>query len=146
MRAGAAEARGREPDTLFSSAKTLQPALYSATWPTQVDWDKKEHHLLGYFPDVEWQRSELSPAMTTLQAEVAKVRHTQRSARLACRRSPLFSFRLFFFFFSFFVIQVKDSRENRNQQMVSYLNELLASPTGRCGILLPMTPKAGEGV
>jgi len=63
-----------------------------------VDWDKKEHHLLGYFPDVEWQRSELSPAMTTLQAEVAKV---------------------------------KDSRENRNQQMVSYLNELLASPTGR---------------
>ena len=141
MRAGAAEARGREPDLFFSSAKTLHPALYSAARPTQVDWDKKEHHLLGYFPDVEWQRSELSPAMTTLQAEVAKVRHTQGSACLARRRSPFSQLGSFFF-----VIQVKDSRENRNQQMVSYLNELLASPTGRCGILLPMTPKAGEGV
>ena len=38
-----------------------------------VEWMKKEHHLLGYFPDSAWDGPALSPAMTSLQQEVAKV-------------------------------------------------------------------------
>eukprot|EP00730_Choanoeca_flexa_P001379 TRINITY_DN10609_c0_g1_i4.p1 TRINITY_DN10609_c0_g1~~TRINITY_DN10609_c0_g1_i4.p1 ORF type:complete len:410 (+),score=65.74 TRINITY_DN10609_c0_g1_i4:165-1394(+) len=62
-----------------------------------VLWAKKEHHLLGYFPDTAWAGTQLSPPMVQLQKAVA---------------------------------EVKDSRENRNQMMVAFLNKLLASPEG----------------
>ncbi|EGD79625.1 hypothetical protein PTSG_10473 [Salpingoeca rosetta] len=63
-----------------------------------VEWEKKEHHLLGYFPDSAWSARQLSPEMVTLQRECAKV---------------------------------KTSRETRNNNMVSFLNTLLASDAGK---------------
>eukprot|EP01147_Barroeca_monosierra_P007283 gene7283-7668_t len=63
-----------------------------------VDWEKKEHHLLGYFPDYVWSGSKLTPAMLRLQTAVAKV---------------------------------KVSRENRNNKMVAFLNDVLSSEQGK---------------
>lgn len=61
-----------------------------------VLWLKKEHHLLGYFPDSVWNIAKssgaLSPPMTVLQ--------------LACAK-------------------VKSSRETRNNLLVNWLNEVL---------------------
>lgn len=62
-----------------------------------VLWLKKEHHLLGYFPDSAWDGPTLSKPMKELQTACAVV---------------------------------KSSRENRNNGLVAYLNELLASPDG----------------
>lgn len=62
-----------------------------------VDFSKKEHHLLGYFPDSVWAGAELLPAMVALQKACA---------------------------------EVKASRENRNEMMVRFLNEVLTSAAG----------------
>lgn len=57
----------------------LRPAEWCSVFASrsnlskQVDWRGKEHHLVGYFPDKEWAGNALSPAMQTLQTEVAKV-------------------------------------------------------------------------
>eukprot|EP00808_Paulinella_micropora_P020456 g32614.t1 len=42
-----------------------------------VDWAGKEHHLLGYFPDHVWLATQLSPDMTRLQQECARVKHSR---------------------------------------------------------------------
>eukprot|EP00045_Choanoeca_perplexa_P007467 m.68100 g.68100 ORF g.68100 m.68100 type:complete len:410 (+) comp14096_c0_seq2:162-1391(+) len=44
-----------------------------------VGWLKKEHHLLGYFPDAEWAGSVLSNPMLTLKAAVAKVKDSREN-------------------------------------------------------------------
>ena len=62
-----------------------------------VLWNKKEHHLLGYFPNHLWNGNDLSPAMKELQAACAIV---------------------------------KDSRKNRNTNLLAYLNEMLSSDQG----------------
>ncbi len=38
-----------------------------------VDWAKKEHHLLGYFPDSAWEGKTLSVPMVALQEACAVV-------------------------------------------------------------------------
>ena len=83
----------------------------------KVDWYKKEHHLLGYFPDSAWD-GELSPPLRLLQAEVAKV----------CVDKRFFLTVAFNLLLSPF--QVKDSREKRNEMMIEFLNELLQSTKG----------------
>lgn len=93
-----------------------------------VSWNKKEHHLLGYFPSSSWKNDELSPELQVLQvcAQWWCLGRGQESVcmlglfpptdawlpaarccvQLACAR-------------------VKESRERRNQAMVAFLNELL---------------------
>jgi predicted metal-dependent phosphoesterase TrpH len=62
-----------------------------------VLWDRKEHHLLGYFPDHVWQGQALSAPMTVLQDACAIV---------------------------------KDSRKNRNDNLIARVNTLLGSDEG----------------
>lgn len=44
-----------------------------------VDWAKKEHHLLGYFPDSAWKGKTLSPAMVALQEACAVVKSSRET-------------------------------------------------------------------
>ena len=44
-----------------------------------VSWVKKEHHLLGYFPDSSWESSQLSAPMLHLQRECAKVKSSRET-------------------------------------------------------------------
>lgn len=73
-----------------------------------MEWAKKEHHLLGYFPDSEWEGPTLSQPMKKLQAEVAKVRKRPRCPVLGeiilCLASSS-EIALKFFLFLFLVLE-----------------------------------------
>ena len=62
-----------------------------------VEWAKKEHHLLGYLPDSAWAKAHAAGAMPPALLAL----------KAACAK-------------------VKSSRENRNQQLVEWLNAVLS--------------------
>ena len=128
--------------------KELSNVISSILPCIQVDWDKKEHHLLGYFPDSEWKRSALSPQMLALQKACAQVcnlimLYSDNNNEAVCCflsftcfsafhivLSPNLSLNLLFTTLnnstSPKLQKVKHSRENRNNMLVEYLNEVLS--------------------
>jgi hypothetical protein len=65
----------REPartQALFAHARSVGVKLGLGVEIT-VDYDGKEHHLLGYFPDRAWA-NDMTPAMLELKSACAAVR------------------------------------------------------------------------
>jgi len=77
-----------------------------------VLWEKKEHHLLGYFPDATWQRT-YSKRMLALQQGYCRSPHPCPRYAQICEPYPARR-----------VKEVKDSREHRNNRLVAFLNEV----------------------